>query len=53
MFFIRKTVEKNNVTIALNVWYAKRKRFMLLMFPKHSSNREKQVILLTLVSVMG
>ena len=36
MFFIRKTVEKNNVTIALNVWYAKKKKIYAAYVSKTS-----------------
>ena len=37
--------EKNNVTIALNVLYAKKEKMYPPYVWKHNSNREKQVIL--------
>ena len=37
-------IEKNNVTIALNVLYAKKEKYILLMF-QHNWNCEKQVVL--------
>ena len=40
-----KKYEKNNVAIALNVWYAKKEKYPAYV-SKHTSNREKQVILL-------
>ena len=39
-------MEKNNVTIALNVLYAKKEKIHPAYISKHNSNREKQVILL-------
>ena len=41
-----KKFEKNNVTIALNVLYAKKEKIYPACVSKHNSNREKQVILL-------
>ena len=40
-----KKVEKNNVTIALNVLYTKEEKIYPDDVSKHNSNREKQVIL--------
>ena len=42
--------EKNNVTIALNVLYAKKEKIYLAYVSKHNSNREKQVILLMILN---
>ena len=39
-------IEKNNVTIALNVFYVKNKKIYHAKASKHNSNEEKQVILL-------
>ena len=41
-----KKFEKNNVTIALNVLYAKKEKIYPAYISKHNSNRGKQVILL-------
>ena len=41
-----KKIEKNNITIALNVLYAKKEKIYPAYVSKHNSNREKQVILL-------
>ena len=41
-----KKFEKNNVTIALNTFYAKKGNIYPACVSKHNSNREKQVILL-------
>ena len=41
-----KTIEKINVTIALNVLYAKKEKNIYCLYSKRNSNREKQVILL-------
>ena len=41
-----KKLEKKNVTIALNVLYAKKEKIYPAYVSKHNSNREKQVILL-------
>ena len=43
---IGKKIEKNNVTIGLNVLYAKKEKIYPAYVSKHNSNREKQVILL-------
>ena len=37
---------KNNVTIAVNVLYAKKEKMFPAYVSKHNSNREKQVIFL-------
>ena len=41
-----KKFRKNNITIALNVLYAKKEKVYPAYVSKHNSNREKQVILL-------
>ena len=41
-----KKIEKTNVTMALNVLYAKKVKIYPAFVSKHNSNREKQVILL-------
>ena len=41
-----KKFEKNNVTIALIVFYAKKEKIYPAYVPRHNLNREKQVILL-------
>ena len=41
-----KKFEKNNVTIALNVLYAKQEKIHPAYVSKHNLNREKQVIVL-------
>ena len=38
--------EKNNVTIAVNVWYAEKEKIYPADVSKNNSNHEKQVILL-------
>ena len=38
--------EKNNLTIALNILYIKEKEISPAYISKHSSTREKQIILL-------
>ena len=43
---IGKTIEKNDVTIALNVLFAKKEKIYPSYVSNHSSNREKQVIIL-------
>ena len=43
---IGKKSEKNNVTIALNVLYAKKEKIYPAYVSKYNSNCEKQVILL-------
>ena len=46
----KKEREKNNVTIALNVLYAKKEKIYPAYVSKHNSNREKQVILLVIAN---
>ena len=46
-------MEKNNVTIALNVLYAKKEKIYPGYVSKHSSNREKQVMLLMISNREG
>ena len=41
---IRKTLKKNNLTIALNVLYPKKEKKYPAFVSKQNSNREKQVI---------
>ena len=41
---IGKKFEKNNVTIALDVLYAKNEKIYSAYVSKHNSNRQKQVI---------
>ena len=41
-----KKLEKNNVTIAFNVLYAKKEKIYPAYVSKHNSSREKQVIIL-------
>ena len=41
-----KKIEKNNVTIALNILYAKKEKICPTYVSKHTSNRVKQIILL-------
>ena len=41
-----KKCEKNNLTITLNILYAKKEKIYPAYVSKHNSNREKQVILL-------
>ena len=43
-----KKIEKNNVKIALNILYAKKEKIYPTYVSKHNSNREKQVIFLTI-----
>ena len=45
--------EKNNVTIALNVLYAKKEKIYPAYVSKHNSNREKQVIFLMISNEEG
>ena len=42
---IGKKIEKNNLTIALNVLYAKKEKIYPAYVSKHKSNHKKQVIL--------
>ena len=48
-----KIFEKNNVTIAFTVLYAKKEKMYPAYVSKHSSNREKQVILLMIPNREG
>ena len=48
-----RNYEKNNLTIALNVLYAKKKKIYPAYVSKHNSNREKQVILLMISNGEG
>ena len=48
-----KKIGKNNVTIALNVLYAKKEKIYPAYVSKHNSNREKQVILLMIPNGEG
>ena len=48
-----KNIEKNNVTIALHIFHAKREKKDLAYVSKHNSNREKQVILLMISNGEG
>ena len=41
---IGKKIEKNNLTIALNVLYTKKEK-IYSMFQKHNSNCEKQLMI--------
>ena len=45
--------EKSNLTIALNVLYAKKEKVYLAYVSKHNSNREKQVIFLMIPNGEG
>ena len=45
--------EKNNLTIALNVLYAKKEKIYPAYVSKHIINLEKQVILLMIPNVEG
>ena len=48
-----KKFKKNNVTIALNVWYAKKEKIYPAYVSKRNSNSEKQVILLMIPNAEG
>ena len=48
-----RNYEKNNLTIALNVLYAKKEKIYPAYVSKHNSNREKQVILLMISNGEG
>ena len=50
---IGRNYEKNNLTIALNVLYAKKEKIYPAYVSKHNSNREKQVILLMISNGEG
>ena len=56
-FFSRKKLlekfEKNNVTITINVLYAKKEKIYFAYVSKHNLNREKQVILLMIPNGNG
>ena len=45
-----KKLEKNNVTIPLNVLYSKKENIKPAYISKHKSNHQKQVILLLMIS---
>ena len=45
-----KKIEKNNVTVALNVFYAKKEKIYPVYVSKHNSNPENQVIILMIQS---
>ena len=45
---MNKKIEKNNLKIALNVLYAKKEKIYTAYVSNQNSNREKQVILLTI-----
>ena len=48
-----KKIEKNNLTIALNVLYLKKEKIYPAYVSKHNSNCEKQVILLMIPNGKG
>ena len=48
-----KKFRNNNITIALNVLYAKKEKVYPAFVSKHNSNREKQVILLMISNREG
>ena len=48
-----KKLEKNNLTISLNVLYAKKEKIYPAYVLKHNSNREKQVIFLMIPNGEG
>ena len=48
-----KKFEKNNVTIALNVLYAKEEKIYPAYVSKHNSNHKKQVIILMIPNREG
>ena len=50
---IGRNYEKNNLTIALNVLYAKKQKIYPAYVSKHNSNREKQFILLMISNGEG
>ena len=47
---IGKNFEKNNLTVALNVSYAKNKKIYLAYVSKYNSKHEEQVILLMILN---
>ena len=46
-------IKKNELKIALNVLYTKKEKIYPAYVSKHNSNREKQVILLTIPNGEG
>ena len=50
---IAKKIEKNNVTITLNVLYVKKEKIYPAYVSKHNSNRERQVVLLMIPNGEG
>ena len=46
-----KKIAKNNLTIALNVLYAKNEKIYPIYVSKHNSNHEKYVILLMIPNI--
>ena len=46
-----KKIAKNNLTIALNVLYAKNEKIYPIHVSKHNSNHEKYVILLMIPNI--
>ena len=45
-----KTFEKNNLTIALNIFFVKEKEILPAYISKYNSTREKQIILLMILN---
>ena len=43
--WLRKMIEKNNATIALNVFYTKKEKIYPAYISKHKSNRENKFFL--------
>ena len=39
-------IQKNNVTIAVNIFYAKKEKIYSAYFSKHNSNQEREIIFL-------
>ena len=39
-----KKIQKNNVTIAVNIFYAKKEKIYPAYFSKHNSNQEREII---------
>ena len=48
-----KKIEKNNLTVPLNVLYVKKEKIYPAYVSKHNSNSEKQVILLIIPNADG
>ena len=48
-----KKIEKNNVTIAANIFYAEKDKIYPAYVSKHNSNRKKQLILLMILNGEG